>query len=70
MVPKQWHLNYSFDNSSSSSSNLDDLILFYDNDLTNSGLVNTELWRWRAKWEGQDAANRPSSLEAALKNCD
>ncbi|SMN02068.1 hypothetical protein SPONN_425 [uncultured Candidatus Thioglobus sp.] len=51
-------------------STFDDLVAFYEDDLPNSSLIETELWRWKAKWERQNAADRPSSLEIALNNCD
>ena len=48
----------------------DDLISLYDDDLPNSSVVTTEIIRWKAKWEGQAAEDRPSTLQAAIKECD
>ena len=40
---------------------------FYEEDLPNPALVAIEILRWKAKWEGQSAEDRPSSLR---KKCD
>ena len=42
--------------------NYDDLAGFYEEDLPNSALVATEVLRWKVKWEGQSAEDRPTSL--------
>ena len=49
---------------------LEEVASFYDSDLPNSALASTEAWRWRAKWQAEDAERRPSTLEKALKQCD
>ena len=49
---------------------LEDLTLFYSDDLPSIALVPTEVRRWRAKWQSEDADKRPSTLHSALKECD
>ena len=49
---------------------IDAYCTFYDEDLPNPSLVATEILRWEAKWEGQDAEDRPSTLRTAIKQCD
>ena len=64
-------INTSLDDLNSTiNTSLDDLVTFYNDDICNTSLLTTELWRWRAKWEEQDASNHPSTLESALKCCD
>ena len=48
----------------------DDALQIYDSDLPNSVLLSTEVWRWRTKWQKENATDRPSTLELALKHCD
>ena len=48
----------------------DDLVTFNDEDLPNPSLVATEILRWKAKWEGQDAEDQPATLRTAIKQCD
>ena len=48
----------------------DDLITMYNDDLPNPSVVATEIMRWKAKWEGQAANDRPESLRATLQKCD
>ena len=48
----------------------DDLLSFYKEDLPTSFLARSELLRWRAKWEGQGAEDRPATLRTAIKACD
>ena len=43
--------------------------LYYD-DLPNSALVRTEVWRWKAKWQKEDISSRPSTLQHSLRECD
>ena len=50
--------------------NYDNLVEFYEEDLPNSALFATEILRWKAKWEGQSAEDRPSSLRKAIEKCD
>ena len=50
---------------------LEELSSFYSNDLPNVSLVPTEVvWRWKTKWQTEDAEKRPSTLQSALKECD
>lgn len=49
---------------------IDGLISFYDEDMPTSFLMSSEILRWKDKWERQGAADRPTSLQAALKACD
>ena len=46
------------------------LIILYDVDLSNPSLVATELLKWKTKWEGQDAEDRPTTLRTAINECD
>ena len=55
---------------SATNVSFDDLVTFYDEDLPNLSLVATEILRWKAKWEGQDAEDRPETLRTAIKQCD
>lgn len=55
---------------STSNRALSDTINFYEADLPNPSVVSTEVWRWRAKWQSEDADTRPSTLESALIQCD
>ena len=38
--------------------------------MPNSALVATKILRWKAKWEGQSAEDRPSSLRKVIEKCD
>ena len=49
---------------------LERLSSFYSNDLPNVSLVPTEVWRWKTKWQTEDADKWPSTLQSALKECD
>ena len=45
---------------------LEDLTLFYSDDLPSIALVPTEVRWWRAKWQSENADKRPSTLHSAL----
>ena len=49
------HNNISLEESSS----------FYSNDLPNVSLVPIEVWRWKTKWQTEDAEKQPSTLQSA-----
>ena len=50
--------------------NLDETITFYEEDLPNMSVINTEIWRWQNKWTKTHIDECPSNLESALKECD
>ena len=51
-----------------SSSSLDDIIEFYQDDLPNPAVIVTEIFRWKMKWQGQ--TDCPSTLKSTLLACD
>lgn len=53
-----------------SDSSFDDVVSFYKDDLPHPSIVNTEIMRWKAKWERQSAGDRPGSLCKSLEQCD
>ena len=48
----------------------EDATSFFADDLPNSSLVPTEVWRWRQKWCQVDAVEQPTTLYTALQACD
>ena len=47
---------------------LEELTLFYSNELLNVSLAPTEVWRWKTNWQTEDAEKWPSTLQSALKD--
>ncbi len=56
-------------NSTSSFSELDEVISFYSDDLPNSNIIDEELCHWKSKWLRIPVENRPKCLSDCLKQC-
>ncbi len=56
-------------NSTSSFSELDEVISFYSDDLPNSSIIDEELCHWKSKWLRITVENRPKCLSDCLKQC-
>jgi hypothetical protein len=55
---------------SSTSTNFDEVIELYHDDLPNPAVVVTEISRWKMKWLQQTSEDRPSTLKCTLCMCD
>ena len=56
-------------NSTSSFSELDEVISFYSDDLPNGNILDEELCRWKSKWLCVPVEDRPQTLSDCLKQC-
>ena len=52
-----------------SVSDIDEAVTFYNDDLPNPQIIDEELHVWKARWLAVDADKQPRSLQECLKQC-